>query len=257
MVTDPRKVLGVSETASQDEIKRAYRRKAKECHPDLHPNDPDAAKKMNELNEAYDMLMNPEKYANRQQQNPYGGNPYGGSSYGGNPYGSYGGQFLRRTAARQSVWSAGRLRPVQRLLRRIRLRQLRRLSDAGQPAAEQAGDSEPVRAAIRDILAGRYASACSILQNVPSTGRNARWYYLSGVANHGAGNQIQALEHMKRAVQLSPNNATYQALLRQYQQAGQTYQTNASGYNTWAMDPSKLCMSLCFLQMFCPLCCRC
>ena len=76
-------------------------------------------------------------------------------------------------------------------------------------------------------------------------------------ANHGAGNQIQALEHMKRAVQLSPNNATYQALLRQYQQAGQTYQTNASGYNTWAMDPSKLCMSLCFLQMFCPLCCRC
>ena len=97
MVTDPRKVLGVSETASQDEIKRAYRRKAKECHPDLHPNDPDAAKKMNELNEAYDMLMNPEKYANRQQQqnpyggNPYSGNPYGGSSYGGNPYGSYGG----------------------------------------------------------------------------------------------------------------------------------------------------------------------
>ena len=223
MVTDPRKVLGVSETASQDEIKRAYRRKAKECHPDLHPNDPDAAKKMNELNEAYDMLMNPEKYANRQQQqNPYGGNPYGGSSYGSNPYGSYGGYQTQVN-----------------------------------PPQEQASDSEPVRAAIRDILAGRYASACSILQNVPSTGRNARWYYLSGVANHGAGNQIQALEHMKRAVQLSPNNATYQALLRQYQQAGQTYQTNASGYNTWAMDPSKLCMSLCFLQMFCPLCCRC
>ena len=220
MVTDPRKVLGVSETASQDEIKRAYRRKAKECHPDLHPNDPDAAKKMNELNEAYDMLMNPEKYANRQQQqNPYGGNPYGGNPYGGSSYGGYQTQV--------------------------------------NPPQEQAGDSEPVRAAIRDILAGRYASACSILQNVPSTGRNARWYYLSGVANPGAGNQLQALEHMKRAVQLSPNNATYQALLRQYQQAGQTYQTNASGYNTWAMDPSKLCMSLCFLQMFCPLCCRC
>lgn len=226
MVTDPRKVLGVSETASQDEIKRAYRRKAKECHPDLHPNDPDAAKKMNELNEAYDMLMNPEKYANRQQQqNPYG--QQGGYDpfsdfFGGFGYGSYGGYQTQVN-----------------------------------PPQEQAGDSEPVRAAIRDILAGRYASACSILQNVPSTGRNARWYYLSGVANHGAGNQIQALEHMKRAVQLSPNNATYQALLRQYQQAGQTYQTNASGYNTWAMDPSKLCMSLCFLQMFCPLCCRC
>ena len=233
MVTDPRKVLGVSETASQDEIKRAYRRKAKECHPDLHPNDPDAAKKMNELNEAYDMLMNPEKYANRQQQqNPYGGNPYSG-----NPYGQQGG-YDPFSDFFGGFGYGGYQTQVN-------------------PPQEQAGDSDPVRAAIRDILAGRYASACSILQNVPSTGRNARWYYLSGVANHGAGNQIQALEHMKRAVQLSPNNATYQALLRQYQQAGQTYQTNASGYNTWAMDPSKLCMSLCFLQMFCPLCCRC
>lgn len=174
-----------------------------------------------------------------------------------NPYGSYGGNSYGGAAARQSVWSAGRLRPFSDFFGGFGYGSYGGYQTQVNPPQEQAGDSEPVRAAIRDILAGRYTSACSILQNVPSTGRNARWYYLSGVANHGAGNQIQALEHMKRAVQLSPNNATYQALLRQYQQAGQTYQTNASGYNTWAMDPSKLCMSLCFLQMFCPLCCRC
>ena len=82
MVDDPYKVLGISQGATQDEIKRAYRKKAKECHPDLHPNDPNAERRMNEVNEAYDMLMNPEKYAKRQQQqNPYG-NPYG-QSYGG------------------------------------------------------------------------------------------------------------------------------------------------------------------------------
>ena len=59
MVDDPYKVLGVSRDASKDEIKRAYRAKAKEYHPDLHPDDPLAADKMNEINEAYDMLNNP------------------------------------------------------------------------------------------------------------------------------------------------------------------------------------------------------
>lgn len=65
MVDNPYKVLGLSEGASEEEIKKAYRQKAKECHPDLHPNDPHAQEKMNEVNEAYDMLTNPEKYAGR------------------------------------------------------------------------------------------------------------------------------------------------------------------------------------------------
>ena len=77
MIDDPHKVLGVSQSASEDEIKKAYRKKAKEYHPDLHPNDPEASRKMNEVNEAYDMLMNPEKYAAKRaqqnrQQNAYG-----------------------------------------------------------------------------------------------------------------------------------------------------------------------------------------
>lgn len=173
MVTDPRKVLGVSETASQDEIKRAYRRKAKECHPDLHPNDPDAAKKMNELNEAYDMLMNPEKYANRQQQqNPYGGNPYGGSSYGSNPYGSYGGNSYGGQQQGNPYGQQGGYDPFSDFFGGFGYGSYGGYQTQVNPPQEQAGDSEPVRAAIRDILAGRYASACSILQNVPSTGRN-------------------------------------------------------------------------------------
>lgn len=158
MVTDPRKVLGVSETASQDEIKRAYRRKAKECHPDLHPNDPDAAKKMNELNEAYDMLMNPEKYANRQQQqnpyggNPYSGNPYGGNSYGGNPYGSYGGNSYGGQQQGNPYGQQGGYDPFSDFFGGFGYGSYGGYQTQVNPPQEQAGDSEPVRAAIRDIL---------------------------------------------------------------------------------------------------------
>ena len=73
MAGDPYKVLGVSPNASDDEIKAAYRRLAKKYHPDLNPGDENAAKKMNEINAAYDQIKNPQP----QQDSAYG---YG---YGG------------------------------------------------------------------------------------------------------------------------------------------------------------------------------
>ena len=66
MVNDPYQILGVSRDASEDEIRQAYRRLAKKYHPDLNPGDAQAAQKMNEINEAYDLLKNPQ--ADRQQQ---------------------------------------------------------------------------------------------------------------------------------------------------------------------------------------------
>jgi len=58
MARDPYSVLGVSPGSSEDEIKSAYRRLAKKYHPDLHPNDPNAAARMNEINAAYDQIKN-------------------------------------------------------------------------------------------------------------------------------------------------------------------------------------------------------
>ncbi len=77
-------VLGVSKTATQDEIKSAYRKKAKECHPDLHPDDKTAMDRFKELNEANEVLSDPKK---REQYDRYGfdtpnmggGNPFGGA----------------------------------------------------------------------------------------------------------------------------------------------------------------------------------
>lgn len=67
MIQDPYKVLGVSPDASDDEIKQAYRRLAKKYHPDLNPDDPEAARKMNEVNAAYDQIKNPQQSYGQSQ----------------------------------------------------------------------------------------------------------------------------------------------------------------------------------------------
>ena len=54
-------VLGVSKTATDDELKHAYRTLAKKYHPDLHPDDKEAEAKFKEVNEAYEVLSDKEK----------------------------------------------------------------------------------------------------------------------------------------------------------------------------------------------------
>lgn len=54
-------ILGVSSNASEDTIKRAYRKAAKDCHPDTHPGDRKAEERFKEIGEAYQILSNKEK----------------------------------------------------------------------------------------------------------------------------------------------------------------------------------------------------
>ena len=69
MPSDYYDVLGVSEDASEKEIKKAYRKKAMEYHPDRNPDDPEAEKKFKDASEAYEVLSDPEK---RQRYDQFG-----------------------------------------------------------------------------------------------------------------------------------------------------------------------------------------
>ena len=106
-------ILGVSKTASDDEIKKAYRSMAKKYHPDLNPGDASAAEKLKEVNEAYEVLSDKQKRSNYDQfgdpngmASGFGGGAGGAgfdfSSFGGfgdifgDIFGSFGGGNSRR-----------------------------------------------------------------------------------------------------------------------------------------------------------------
>lgn len=81
-------VLGVSRDASQDEIKKAYRKMALKYHPDRNPGDSAAEEKFKEAAEAYDVLSNPDKKARYDQ---FGHAGMSGAAGGGGGFEGFGG----------------------------------------------------------------------------------------------------------------------------------------------------------------------
>lgn len=105
------KILGLEKSASTDDIKKAYRKLARKYHPDLNPNDKEANKHFQEINEANEVLSDPEKRKKydeygenwqhaeqyeqnkraQQQQNPFGSGNYQGGYQGGFSDAGFGG----------------------------------------------------------------------------------------------------------------------------------------------------------------------
>ena len=121
-----------------------------------------------------------------------------------------------------------------------------------QAGPSASGTDTPEMQAARNFVAnGRYAEARRVLDGM--TGRNARWYYLSSLANQGLGKSVDALQDARRAVQLDPNNTEYQMHLRRMQNPGQTYRTQT----TYAQPGGLLrwCWSMILLNLLCNCCC--
>ncbi len=86
-------VLGVDKSVGEDELKKAYRKKAKQYHPDLHPGDAEAEKNFKEVNEAYEVLSDKDKKARYDQFGHAGVDPNFGAGGGGSPFGGGFGGF--------------------------------------------------------------------------------------------------------------------------------------------------------------------
>lgn len=89
------KILGVDKTIPQKDVKKAYLKRAKQFHPDLHPDDPKAQAKFQALQEAYDVIGDPEKrkkydqYGEQwKQADAFNAGGFGGTG-GGNPFGGF------------------------------------------------------------------------------------------------------------------------------------------------------------------------
>lgn len=202
---DPYSVLGISRDASDEEIKKAYRKLSRKYHPDANINNPNKAQaeeKFKEVQQAYEQIMKEKEYGTSGNYNSYDG------------FGGFGGQS-RRTYQ----------------------------------------DEEAIRrqAAANYIQSQHFQEAMNVLSSLSQ--RNGQWYYLSAMANMGLGNNVNAMNDARTAVNMEPDNMQYRMLLQRLEGGGSWYQEQQNPFGGMPVDESDYCMKLCLANMFCGMCC--
>lgn len=241
---DPYSVLGISQGADEETIKKAYRQKCKQYHPDLHPDDPTSEDKFKEVQAAYSEIM-------RQRQN-------GGSGARSSGYSSYSGQSSYRQAGQSSGYEdpfgfGFGFDPFGFGFG----------YSSGPYSSQSAGrrDTPEMQAASNYIRNGYYQEALNVLDGIAANERGARWHYYAALACAGLGNNIRAQSEARAAVEMEPGNYEYQNLLDRLQNPGRTYRTYQQTYTQpGGGNPLvRFCLTLWIAQMFFSLlsCCCC
>lgn len=209
MMRNPYEVLGVSENANDEEIKKAYRKLSRIYHPDANVNNPnkkEAEEKFKEVQQAYNAIMNKDTAGDFGRGTSY--YRYG-SAYGNR----YQGGFTGNTGDNTSSYYV---------------------------------------AAANFIRNGRYREAIRVLSEISL--KDGRWYYLSAIAMAGTGNMTTALEYVRTAMEMEPDNVEYRQLYTQLSGTANWYM-NQRGFEMPAGNVGNTCCELCMLNLFCNLCC--
>lgn len=231
---DPYEVLGIPRTASDEEVKKAYRKLSRIYHPDANINNPNkdaAEEKFKEIQQAYKAIMNKDSAS-------YGQTGYGNGPFGGNPFGGfYGGMGGSYGNSRGSYGYSGD--PFGAYGRTS--------------GTEESDDARHMQAAVNYIQNGAFAEAINVLNSVND--HSAYWHYLYGVANWGMRNRAAALEHMQEAMELDPGNYIYRQTYEQMQGGGDFYRTNGAMYGMPINNANGWCCRICLANLLCNLFC--
>ncbi len=217
---DPYRILGLEKGASDDEIKKAYKKMAKKYHPDLNNNSPEAAEMMKKVNEAYDILINHKGYSTSGPSGTY-------------QSGGYGGQY-QQTQGNPFDW----------------------FSSFGYSSFDQRdfdaryGSGPSLERAKAFYNMRQFQRAMNELRQMPAASRNAEWYFVSFLVNSALGNISAAEADIGRAEAMDPGNRKYSQYAEQFRQRRNAYQNQRSYYGV-SSGFLECCLSLLFFRFCC------